>query len=165
MIKSFKLLSRSAVFAAMIAALTFFVKIPVGNGYIHIGDSVIYIAACVLPAPYAMAAAGIGGALSDALGGYAAYIIPTFIIKALITLPYTSKKNTVLIKRNVFMVIPAGVISVGGYFAAAWFLYGGAGAAAGLPGDIIQAAGSAALFFVFALMLDKVNFKQNLRSF
>lgn len=59
------------IIAAMLAALTcvftMFLKIPImgGNGYIHLGDMVIYLAASLLPLPYAMASAAIGGTLAD----------------------------------------------------------------------------------------------------
>ena len=60
----------AALFAALIFVLTKFVSIPTGIGYVHLGDAAIYLAAAFLPTPYAMAAAGIGGAMSDLVGGY-----------------------------------------------------------------------------------------------
>lgn len=45
--KTLRLLVLAAMFAAMTTALTYFVKLPTpGGGYIHLGDSVIYLAAC-----------------------------------------------------------------------------------------------------------------------
>jgi len=160
--KNIKLLTLTALFAAMTFVLTSFGKIPVGNGYIHIGDSIIYLAACILPFPYAIFAAGIGGALSDALGGYAMYIVPTLIIKALITCPYSPKSVQILTKRNAIMIIPAGFITVVGYFLTGLWFYGWSGAVIGVIGDTVQAVGSAILFLVFAAALDKMKFKQNL---
>ena len=64
----------ASVFATIITVLTFYIKIPSHNGYIHLGDSVIYLAAALLPAPFAMVCAGLGGMLADALGGYTLYI-------------------------------------------------------------------------------------------
>ena len=52
-------LTTAALFAAAIAVMTaymFHIPIPTG-GYIHLGDALIYLAACLLPAPYAAAAA------------------------------------------------------------------------------------------------------------
>lgn len=48
----------AAVFAAAIAATTAYVlhiPLPTG-GYVHVGDALIYLAACLLPLPWAMAA-------------------------------------------------------------------------------------------------------------
>ena len=59
-----KKLTFTALMAAMITIFTAYIcHIPVGQngGYIHFGDSLIYIAACLLPWPYAMTAAAIGG--------------------------------------------------------------------------------------------------------
>ena len=42
----------AGLFAAMTALFTATLHIPVGNGYIHCGDAVIYLAAALLPMPY-----------------------------------------------------------------------------------------------------------------
>ncbi|MCL2633030.1 MAG: TIGR04002 family protein [Oscillospiraceae bacterium] len=160
--RTIKLTIVTALFTALVTVFTFFVKIPIANGYIHVGDSIVYLAACILPFPYALIAAGIGGAFADTFGGYVIYIIPTLIIKALITLPYNSKSEKILTKRNALMVIPAGLITVVGYFITAFLFFGWAGAVVGLIGDVIQAAGSAVLFIVFATALDRVKFKRDL---
>ena len=59
----------AALFAAAIAVMTAYmlhIPIPTG-GYIHIGDALIYLAACLLPAPWAMAAGAVGAGLADLL--------------------------------------------------------------------------------------------------
>ena len=50
-------LVKAAVFAALIAVMTAYIKFNTGinDGYLHFGDSMIYLAACILPLPYAMA--------------------------------------------------------------------------------------------------------------
>ena len=53
------------------------------GGYIHFGDAIIYLTATLLPAPYAIAAAAIGGGLADLLTA-PMWILPTIIIKMLI---------------------------------------------------------------------------------
>ena len=57
----------SAMFAAIIAlTITYLFHIPTGvTGYIHLGDAFIYLAGSFLPAPYACAAAALGGGLAD----------------------------------------------------------------------------------------------------
>ena len=57
----------TGLFAAMITLMTAYIcHIPYGanGGYIHFGDALIYIAAVLLPRPYALAAAAIGGGLA-----------------------------------------------------------------------------------------------------
>ena len=53
----------AALFAALTTVLTYYVKIPSVNGYMHIGDSMIYLCASILPTPLAALSAGIGAAL------------------------------------------------------------------------------------------------------
>ena len=52
-------LTASGVFAALIYVFTAYLHIPTGAGYTHAGDGLIYLAACILPTPYAMAAGAI----------------------------------------------------------------------------------------------------------
>lgn len=74
----------AALFAAIITVVTAYVlRIPTGNGYIHLGDSFIFLAASLLPLPYAIAAAAVGAGLADrilfgAWGAFAA-VIPNVI--------------------------------------------------------------------------------------
>lgn len=180
--KRLRLLILTALFAAMTFALTFSVKIPMpSGGYIHLGDAMIYLSACILPLPYAMAAAGIGGALSDLAGGYAIYIIPTLIIKALNACVFTAKKDKILTLRNGLCSIASGAITVVAYYIVDVIMVSLSGAAdssffteffsaknwiasagASIPGNLIQAAGSAVLFLVIAFALDKAGIKEKL---
>lgn len=180
--RQLRLLILTALFAAMTFALTFSVRIPMpSGGYIHLGDAMIYLSACILPFPYAIAAAGIGGALSDLAGGYAIYIIPTLIIKAFNASVFTSKKDKILTLRNGLCCIASGAITVVGYYVVDVIMISMSGAAdtsffteffsaanwiasagASIPGNLIQATGSAVLFLVIAFALDKVQIKQKL---
>ena len=109
-----QLITLSAVFAALTYAMTAFIHIPTAKGYIHIGDAVVFMAASLLPKPYAMAAAAIGASFSDMLSGYWIWVPATFIIKAVTVLAFTSKKSRILCKRNFTALVPALVLCVGG---------------------------------------------------
>ena len=77
----------AALFAAAIAVMTAYmlhIPIPTG-GYIHIGDALIYLAACLLPLPYAVGAAAVGAGLADLLTA-PMWVVPTLIIKAIVVL-------------------------------------------------------------------------------
>ena len=80
----------AALCAALIAVMTAFVKFNTGinDGFLHFGDSMVYLTACILPLPYAMVAAAIGGALADILAGAAVWAPFTAVIKALNTVPF-----------------------------------------------------------------------------
>ena len=154
----------TALFTAVIAVTTAYllhIPIPTG-GYIHLGDALIYLAACLLPAPYAAAAAALGAGLADLLTA-PIWVVPTLLIKAVVALLFTSHRERLLCRRNCVAVVLAALISPVGYALAACILLGSAGAF--LPqfvGTLIQAVGSGALFAILAPVLDGVKIKTRL---
>lgn len=156
-----KYLVLSAIFCAMVYVLTAFVRIPTHQGYIHVGDGIIYIAAALLPLPYAVLTGAIGAGLSDYLSGYPMWVLPTVIIKALTVLSFSHSKATIINKRNIIALLPAFILCVGGYYFSAAILYGDWGVALiDIPTNCIQSAASAALFIFLGLSLDKAGFKK-----
>lgn len=157
----------SALFAAMITVMTAFLfHIPIGvnGGYLHFGDALIYLAASILPAPYACAAAAVGAGLADIVSGVPIWAPFTLVIKACIALLFTSKKAKLLNKRNALALLGAWPITCVGYYIAEAMITGNwIVPAAGLPANTIQAAGSAVLFVLIALALDKMQFKSRLK--
>ncbi len=156
----------TGLFAALICILTM-LHIPVGNGYVHVGDSLIYLSGMILPFPCGLIAAGIGGGLSDLFSGYPVYVLPTLIIKALNSLViYIAAKRTekIINFRSVSAVILSGLVTVFGYYLAAVILYGGLKAqVATIPGNIVQAVGSALIFIVLGLAFDAAKLKEKLK--
>ena len=65
-----KLIAITAMCAALVTVTTAFIKIPSPLGYSHAGDSMIYLAASILPGPFGIIASSIGGALADLISGY-----------------------------------------------------------------------------------------------
>lgn len=87
----------------------------------------------------------------------------TIIIKMLITIPFTRKKDTVINVHNVVATVPAFLISGVGYYIANAFFMGGfeAGIIAYLfGGSLIQSGGSAIVFILLGIFLDKMGFKK-----
>lgn len=165
----------AAMFAAMIAVMTAFVQIktPTG-GYVHLGDSMIYLAASFLPLPYAILTAAIGGGIADLLV-YPETIIYTVIIKAINAVFFSAKGDKLLTKRNALMTIPSGLVTVVGYslsklirqlLAGDSFHSAVVNALWKIPENGIQAVASALIFIVIALALDKADIKKRmLRDF
>ena len=157
-----KTLVTAGMLAAVIALLTFTFHIPTHNGYIHCGDAAIYLAAAILPTPYAMAAAAIGGAMADLLAGYTGYVLPTFLIKAMLALCFAkvggAKGMPMVSIRKVMATIGCAVITIIGYWLTAVILYGGFGTQFLLtaPGNVIQATASALLYFAIAATMERV---------
>ena len=79
--------------AALIYVFTAFLHVPSATGYTHVGDGFLYLAGCILPAPFAAAAGAIGAGLSDILSGYTAWAPWTIVIKALTGLCFSCKGN------------------------------------------------------------------------
>ena len=152
----------TGVMAALITLMTAYIcHIPVGvnGGYVHFGDSLIYLAAVLLPTPYALAAAAIGGGLADLLTA-PMWTVATVIIKMLITIPFTNKSKKIVTPRNVIATVIAYLISGVGYFFAEYILFGTWSVfLVSMSQSLIQSGGSAIFFIVFGLALDKVHVK------
>ena len=112
-----KKLTLGGVLAALVFVLTYFPKVPVPvtGGYIHLGDGAIFLASMLL-GPLSIAAAAIGSALSDLVGGYIPYVLPTLVIKGLMALVawklYVPRKPL----RQLAAFALAEVVMVLGYF-------------------------------------------------
>lgn len=74
----------SGIMIALVFVLTFAIKVPVPftRGYVHLGDSMIFISAILFGRRVGALAGGLGSALADLVGGYAYWAIPTLIIKS-----------------------------------------------------------------------------------
>lgn len=155
----------TALFGAMIFVVTAYIlhiPTPATGGYIHLGDAFVYFAASVLPAPYALAAVGIGEALSDALTGSVVYALPTLLIKSAMALCFSSAGEKFLTKRNAVACIPAGLICIGGYYLTeAFLLHSFAAPIAEIPGNVVQASASAVIYLLLAKALDRVKLKES----
>ncbi len=159
----------TSIFTGIILLSTSVIKISTGfgEGYIHLGDSFIYLTACVLPFPYCLIASALGGGLADILSGYAIWAIPTMIIKMLNAVPFALmcrnyKSNKILSKQTVLMTLFSGIITIVGYFIAESFLYSVASATLSLIGNTIQAVASGIIFVIIAKASDKINLKSKI---
>lgn len=152
----------TAMFTAMIFVLTRFISVPVATGYVHFGDALVYLAASTLGGPWAFFAAAVGEALADIASGWFTYAPATLITKALIALPFVlvnKKSEKILTPLTALLTIPAGAITVGGYFIAD-LIIDKAYAVVNIPGNVIQAVGSAVVFIVLAAAFDAAKLKK-----
>ena len=140
-----KKLVLSALLAALCCVATMVIQIPSpANGFVNLGDCFVLLAAWLLGPWYGAAAAGIGSMLADLLAGYAHYAPGTLVIKTLMALvaALIFRKMT-RSKTSAMMVssFAAEFVMVGGYFLYAMLLLGkGIGAAASIPGNLVQGA-------------------------
>lgn len=106
-----------ALLSAMAFVLTRFIQFPTALGYIHFGDSIIYLAAFLLGGGAAATVGAIGGGLSDLLS-YPAYTLPTLIIKALVgfTAAAIFKKCSNKIFGMILAFVCGALIVAAGYY-------------------------------------------------
>lgn len=151
--KSIRHLAMSGLIGALVLLFTAYLHIPVGKGYIHIGDAFVYLGAVLLPMPYGLLAGAVGGALADLLSGYPLWAPATFVIKGLSVLFFTAKwEAKPLCTRNVLAILPGGILCVGGYYLYEALLYGDyATPLLSVPGNLIQSVSSGVVYILLLI--------------
>ena len=158
-----RLMCVSGIFAALVFVVTAYLHIPTYNGYVHVGDGFIFLAACILPMPYAISVGALGAMLADVLTGYAIWAPGSIIIKALTAMLFSYKTKKIISARNTLMLIPATVICVGGYYLYEVIITGSfVGALAGITGSLIQSVASSIVFIFVGFAMDKMNFRKKI---
>ena len=164
--KKLELMSQAAVMAALTAALTLWLHIPAGlnGGYIHFGDAVIYLAAALLPKPYAMAAGAAGGVIADLLTA-PLWAPATLLIKPLLVLPFSNGGERIVTRRNTAALVLAFFLSASGYFLAEGLMFGFHTAfRVSVSGSAVQSGGSALAFLAAGGALDRLQVKKRWRA-
>ena len=158
-----RLMCITGIFTAIVFVFTAYLHIPSHTGYTHVGDGFIYLAACMLPLPYAMFVGAGGALLADCLTGYAIWAPGSIIIKTVAVLFFSRKSARIINVRNLLALIPAWAICIGGYYLYEALITGNyAAPLAGIPGYITQSVLSSILFVVAGLAMDKLNLKNTL---
>lgn len=96
----------TALMAAIIYVFTGVYPLAEPHGLHACGRRLLYLAASLLPAPYAAAAGAIGAGLADLLSGYSIWAPGTIIIKALTAFCFTNKLDKLVNKRNILGIVP-----------------------------------------------------------
>jgi uncharacterized repeat protein (TIGR04002 family) len=154
----------TGLMAALTCALTF-VHLPMpmlNSGYVHLGDALVYLASCLLPLPYAAAAAALGGGLADVLSGAAIWAPATVVIKACMALCFSAKREKTLCGRNAAALLPASLINGAGYLLYEGLMFGSWTAILlpSLTGSLLQSGGSALLFLGLTAVMDQIGLKK-----
>ena len=155
-----RLMCIAGIFTAIVFVFTAYLHIPSHTGYTHVGDGFIYLAACMLPLPYAMFVGAGGALLADCLTGYAIWAPGSIIIKTVAVLFFSRKSARIISIRNLLALIPAWIVCIGGYYLYEALITGNFVAPlSGIPGYITQSVLSSILFVVAGLAMDKLNAK------
>ena len=142
--KKIRTMVMAAVLAALACVATMVIQIPSPmNGFVNLGDCFVLLSGWLLGPWWGAAAGGIGSMLADLLLGYGHYAPGTLVIKGLMALvgalvfKALGKKSAAALVSGVV----SEVIMVVGYFGYAGLLLGkGIGAAASIPGNLVQGA-------------------------
>ncbi len=164
--KQIVLLVLAALFTALTTVATMVIQIPSPmSGYVNLGDCMVLLSAWVLGPLVGAAAAGVGSMLADIITGYAYYAPGTLIIKAAMALAAglifrsvagKGARGPRALAARLSGGLTAEAIMVLGYFAYAGAILGnGLGAAASIPGNLIQAAFGLAAALILAQVLEK----------
>lgn len=152
-----KMTTRKLALTAMMIALTtvatIIIQIPaiVLNGYINFGDTFVMFTGLLLGPAAGFVAGAFGSALADLLSGFAIYAPITFVVKGLegFVCGWIYKKTEQ--KYALVATLTGGILMAFGYFIGECFLYGPAGAAASVVGNLFQGVTNAFL----ALLLNR----------
>ncbi len=164
----------TALMMALTIVATLFVRVPIPftQGYVHIGDTMVFMSALVLGRKYGVAAAGVGAALADVIGAFAAWAPWTFVIKSAMVLILGTVADNIDKKKDkqspiaarvelVMGMIAAGAVMTVGYWVAEGVMYGNyVTAALGIPWNI----GQFAVGMVLAMVLQEVLCKTQLKT-
>ena len=136
--QSMKQLTKTAMMAAIIFVCTYTFKIPnaITGGYTHLGDCAIFIGVMVLGRKHGTVAAAVGAAMSDLLGGFFMWGVPTFLIKGVMAFVMGTIVEKVLPDKNGNWLIGAivgGICQILGYTIAKIILLSPAAALATTP--------------------------------
>lgn len=159
--------------AALVAIGTLLIQIPIPKGYIHVGDSLVYISGILLGPLYGAFAAGIGSMIADVLSGYTIYAPATLVIKALDAylvgwIFRAFYKNGLQFAKMtggyVVAFLAGGTIMISGYLIYEIVLYGMAQAVAGVPYNFTQAIGGGIVGYPLLIALKKAGLLKSLES-
>ncbi len=148
-----RLLVLLALFIALVALATMVINVPMvaTQGFINVGDTVIFVSALLMGPRVGFIAGGLGSAMADLLLGYAHWAPWTLVIKALEGLIAALIGHVVYRrdKKVSTQVIGGLIISalwmVLGYYIAGGIMVGFQASLASVPGNLLQGVGSVVL--------------------
>jgi len=153
--------------SALVFVGTYFFKIPTAFGYTHLGDCMIILTVCLFGTKRGVLAGAIGAGLADFIGGYAIWVLPTMIMKALWALILGTFMYKLMPNHKFSWLIGAilgGVIHTIGYVLVNVAFYGAAAAAVEILPNSIQSAAGVILGGAAYLALSKSPAVKELRA-
>ena len=142
-----------ALFIALVALATMVINVPMiaTQGFINVGDVVIFLSAVLMGPRVGIVAGGLGSVLADLLLGYAHWAPWTLVIKAIEGLIAALLGHSIYRReqrvngRVIGGLILAALWMVLGYYVAGGIMVGFKTALASVPGNLLQGLGSVVL--------------------
>ena len=141
--------TKKIVIGAMIMCLTMLmtvavrIPVPLTQGYVHLGDSMVFFGVMIMGRKYGAICGGFGAARADVIGGFAMWAPWTLAIKAMTAfiMGTVLRDREVTTAKEIASIIAGGLVMVAGYFVAEGIMYGNWGVAAiGIPWNVGQFA-------------------------
>lgn len=164
---SVKAMCFTGIMAAIIFVFTYTFKIPLGTGYTHLGDTMIFLSIVLLGWKKSCLASGIGAALADLIGGYPAWILPTFAIKLLMVVICGLIAEKLMNGKKLgypLGTVIGGAFQIGAYTLVKVILYDKAYAVTTLPELAIQTVVGIVTAVVLIAIFNKTNVTARLRK-
>lgn len=161
----------SGMMMALVTVMTMVIQIPVPatNGYIHLGDTMIFFSVLLLGWKYGAVVSGVGSALADLLTGYVQYAPITLVVKGLMAIVMGLFINYAISKdigrlgiklMEIIGMIIAGFVMVAGYYLAESFMVGSfITPLAAIPMNIVQFVSGVVFAALLATTLHKTPLK------
>ena len=166
---SMKQLTKAAMMAAIVFLCTYVFKIPIAatGGYTHLGDCAVFLSVLLLGRRQGALAGAIGAAMADLIGGFAFWVVPTFLIKGLMALAMGAVSEKLLPGKRAGWLAGAavgGALQVAGYQAVKYFLISPEAAVATIPTVTVQTVAGIVLAAAVISFLDASHVLHRLRE-
>ena len=162
-----RMLTLLALLIALTTVATMIIQIPIPatQGYINVGDAMVFTSAVLFGPLAGLLAGGVGSALADWFSGYAQFAPYTLVIKGLEgliagliawgLLKGRPMRTVAGIASMIAGMVDGGAVMVGGYYVVEQFIMGKA-AAAEVPGNLFQVLGGVVIATPVTLLLRSV---------
>jgi len=164
---SVRTLTLLALLIALTTVATMIIQIPIlaTQGYINVGDAMVFTSALLFGPLAGLLAGGVGSALADWFSGYLQFAPYTLVIKGLeglVTgliawglLKGRPMRTVAGIASMIVAMVIGGAVMVAGYYVVEQFIMGKA-AAAEVPGNLFQVLGGVVIATPVTLILRSV---------
>ena len=166
-----RFLCSTGMMAAVVCVMTMVIQIPIPLGYAHLGDAFILLTVAFLGKREGILAGGIGSAMADLLTGYTQWVLPTFLIKALLALiagklMYDKHNDCKLASvRGALAAVVSMAWMVLGYVVAGAALNGSMAAGlASAPGLAVKGVLNIAVFYAVGMIFERANLRSLIRA-